>query len=45
MVRASDGHVFSDWSKLHIESAVNYAPVLTVLNQAVDAGQTCICPI
>ena len=40
MVRASDGHVFSDWSNLHIESAINHAPVLTVLNQAVDAGQT-----
>ena len=40
MVRASDGHVFSDWSNLRIESAINYAPLLTVLNQAVDAGQT-----
>ena len=42
LVGASDGHVFSGWSKLHVDGPVNHAPVVTVPNSTVHAtaGQT-----
>jgi hypothetical protein len=42
LVGASDGHVFSGWSNLHVDGPVNHAPEVTVPNQTVNAapGQT-----
>ena len=42
LVGATDGHVFSGWSNLHVNGPVNHAPVVSVPNPTVDAapGQT-----
>ena len=42
LVGATDGHVFSGWSNLHVNGPVNHAPVVSVPNSTVNAaaGQT-----
>ena len=42
LVGATDGHMFSGWSNLHVDGPVNHAPVVTVPNPMVEAtaGQT-----
>ena len=42
LVGATDGHVFSGWSNLHVNGPVNHSPVMSVPNPTVDAapGQT-----
>jgi hypothetical protein len=46
-VRASDGSLFSGWGHIHVEVAIEHAPVVLAPNQTVDAApaKSCRCPI